>query len=74
MPLPTIPYQSDNEFQREKAVKFLDANFTKIRKKDFSAGLAIGNAMAYWSMGVITYYEYDFYCNAVYGAVYGKKF
>lgn len=64
----------DYEDAREVAINNLDDIFTRLDNDPFSMGVATGKAKAYWSVYLITYYEYDFYRNAVYGAVYGKKF
>lgn len=62
----------DYEDARELAISILDNTFLRMIKDPLYMGIVIGKAMAYMSLNVITFDEYEFYSNAVYGVIYGK--
>lgn len=62
----------DYEDARELAINILDNTFSRMIKDPLYMGIVIGRAMAYMSLNVITYDEYEFYSNAVYGYIYGR--
>lgn len=63
----------DYEDCRELAIDILEGTFARLINDPYYIGMAIGKAMAYWSEYLITYEEYNFYANAVYGYIYGRK-
>ena len=62
----------DYEDARELAINNLDGTFTRLFNSPYYIGMAVGKAMAYWSEYLITYEEYKYYTNAIYGYIYGR--
>lgn len=55
---------------RETAIDILDATFARLSNNLLSLGIAVGKAMAYWSLDIISYFEYKYYVDALYSAYY----
>lgn len=70
MTLPTIPalFFDDKKMNREKAIDILDGSFARLSNNLMSLGIAVGKAMAYWSLDIIKYDEYKYYVDALYSA------
>lgn len=72
MTLPSILVKLDYDDSRDTAIHTLNETLIRLKDDPFYIGLAIGKAMAYWSVYLISYEEYQFYTNAIYGYVFGK--
>lgn len=69
----TISYKFDKATNRETAIDILDGSFARLSNNLLSLGVAIGKAMAYWSLDIIKYDEYKYYVDALYSAYYNEE-
>lgn len=66
----TISYQFDKAMNRKTAIDILDGSFSRLSNNLLSLGVAVGKAMAYCSLDIISYKEYQYYVDALYSAYY----
>lgn len=69
-----IPALFDNKvIDRETAIEVFDGTFARLNINPFYLGMAVGKAMAYWSLDIISYGEYRYYVDALDSAYYNKE-
>lgn len=61
------------DIDRLTAIEVLDGTFARLTINPFYLGMAVGKAMAYWSLYLISYDEYQYYVDALYGAYYNEE-